>query len=115
MMDISDGLSLDLSRLVEASGVAAILDASQIPVHPDVSSELSIDQRLAAALGDGEDFVLLFTADMQNMDNLVRHGLRLPFPVHCIGTVASGTGCRIRAADGQLTPLLSTGWQHSIS
>lgn len=115
MMDISDGLSLDLSRLVEASGVAAILDASQIPVHPDVSNELSFDQRLSAALGDGEDFVLLFTADIRKMNHLLRHESSLAFPIYCIGSMMFGTGCSIRGANGQLAPLPATGWQHSIS
>jgi thiamine-monophosphate kinase len=50
-MDISDGLALDLHRLVVASGVAAELDA--IPLLKGATIE--------QALHDGEDYELLYT------------------------------------------------------
>jgi len=51
-MDISDGLSLDLHRLCEASKVSASLDS--VPQLPGATIE--------QALHDGEDYELLFTA-----------------------------------------------------
>jgi thiamine-monophosphate kinase len=53
-LDISDGLALDLSRLCEASGVSAELDAAALPM----ARGASLDQ----ALYGGEDYELLFTA-----------------------------------------------------
>ncbi|MHB8294696.1 MAG: AIR synthase-related protein, partial [Acidimicrobiales bacterium] len=50
MIDVSDGLALDLSRLAAASGVGAALDA--VPVWPGATEE--------EALGGGEDYELLF-------------------------------------------------------
>ncbi len=52
MMDLSDGLAQDASRLVRMSGVAGVIDASAIPRHD------GCDWR--AAVGDGEDYELLF-------------------------------------------------------
>lgn len=51
-MDLSDGLSLDLARLCEASGVGAELDS--IPVAKGATIE--------QALHRGEDYELLFTS-----------------------------------------------------
>jgi thiamine-monophosphate kinase len=60
MIDISDGLSTDLSHLCEESGVGAELEAALIPRarvgRP--SREVSLD----LALHGGEDYELLFTA-----------------------------------------------------
>jgi thiamine-monophosphate kinase len=52
-MDLSDGLSLDLKRLCEASGVAAVIDLP-LPVAPGATIE--------QALHAGEDYELLYTA-----------------------------------------------------
>ena len=51
MMDVSDGLASDLRRLVEASGVGFDLAGDRVPRTGT----------LRAALGDGEDFELVFT------------------------------------------------------
>jgi thiamine-monophosphate kinase len=63
MMDISDGLAMDLSRLCEASGCGAQLSAGQLDrVISDAARTLSrSDGRspLEHALNDGEDFELL--------------------------------------------------------
>lgn len=54
MMDISDGLSQDLPRLADASGVPGFdIDFEQVPVNEDSD--------LRSALGEGEDYELLFT------------------------------------------------------
>lgn len=54
MMDLSDGLAKDLPRLAFASGCGFEIQRDALPLNPGCS----VDQ----ALGDGEDFELLFTA-----------------------------------------------------
>jgi thiamine-monophosphate kinase len=54
MMDISDGLLLDGSRLAEASGVTLALASADIPIAVP-------EERRADALRWGEDYELLFT------------------------------------------------------
>jgi thiamine-monophosphate kinase len=54
MMDLSDGLAKDLPRLAKSSGCGFRMDRAAIPI----SEGHTLDQ----ALGDGEDFELLFTA-----------------------------------------------------
>jgi thiamine-monophosphate kinase len=66
MMDISDGLSTDLTRLCEASKVGAVIYADKIPqvtVRAAAAKKLSrceLDP-LQMALHGGEDYELLFT------------------------------------------------------
>jgi len=52
MMDLSDGIGSDLPRLAAASHCGFHLDEEKVPRNPGCS--------LAQALGDGEDFELLF-------------------------------------------------------
>jgi thiamine-monophosphate kinase len=63
MIDISDGMSTDLCHLCESSGVGATIDASSLPVHPDLKHEIGTadPQTLVnRALSDGEDYEILF-------------------------------------------------------
>jgi thiamine-monophosphate kinase len=53
MIDLSDGLSLDLARLCDASGVGARIRSGMIPIHPCAT--------LDEALDGGEDYELLAT------------------------------------------------------
>jgi thiamine-monophosphate kinase len=64
MIDISDGLLLDLSRLCEASGSGARLYAERLPVSKRLKKAaeyLKMDP-FRFVLGGGEDYQLLFTA-----------------------------------------------------
>ena len=62
MMDLSDGLSTDLSRLCAASAVGALLDRSKIQRAkiPGFAIRCGYD-RLQLALHGGDDYELLFT------------------------------------------------------
>jgi len=69
MMDISDGLALDLFRMCEASGVGAELDDDLLEhvIHADARAASAQDGQspLDHALHDGEDFELLLAVDPQ--------------------------------------------------
>jgi thiamine-monophosphate kinase len=60
MIDVSDGLSADVAKLCAESGCGAALWASSIPISP--AARMMSDGRtpLEHALGDGEDFELVF-------------------------------------------------------
>jgi thiamine-monophosphate kinase len=53
MIDLSDGLSVDLAHICEESRVSAIVEADKIPIGRDAD--------LALGLHGGEDYELLFT------------------------------------------------------
>jgi thiamine-monophosphate kinase len=115
MMDLSDGLAKDLSRLCLASGVGARLELAAIPVAAaltDAAPTLGVDP-LELALGGGEDYELLATlgpADVGRATQELRErfGVRLSV----VGAVVEGTGLTGAGADGQPTPLGPSGWDH---
>jgi len=55
MMDLSDGIARDLPRLAARSGIGFHLEDSALPLTPGAT--------VAEALGDGEDYELLFTLE----------------------------------------------------
>jgi thiamine-monophosphate kinase len=64
MMDLSDGLSTDLTRLCAASRVGARVDSRRLPVVND--AQLSREDGMHLALHGGDDYELLFTAAPPN-------------------------------------------------
>ena len=101
MIDVSDGLGLDLHRLADASGVGFRLD--EVPA--------AVGATLDEALGGGEDYELLLAVSATDADGLVsafeEEGLRLPARV---GTVMADPALRL-FGDG---PLERLGWQHRL-
>ena len=83
MIDVSDGLALDLHRLADASGVGFRLD--DVPVADGAT--------LQEALGGGEDYELVIVvgeADAASLADAFRaDGLRRPVR---IGSVVGDTG-----------------------
>lgn len=103
MIDVSDGLGLDLHRLADASGVGIHL--THLPVLAEIAAV--VDDPDAAALGGGEDYELVFTADDPSAVEREFDAAGLARPV-VIGVVTSAEeGCRWR--DGELP---RSGWRH---
>ena len=107
MMDISDGLSLDLWRMCQASDVGAVLDAGLLEAAiSDAAREAAkADGRSALdhALGDGEDFELLMAIDA-SVDEW-------PIPLLRVGDVTCA-GLGLRTADGTVETLEPKGFSH---
>ena len=110
-IDLSDGLSTDLTHLCKASNVSAELNLAALPIHP-LAKKLSATKALRLALHGGEDYELLFTAPPN---------LRLPkslakTPITRIGTITKPLRNTPRitqiAAGGQRSPLQPAGWEH---
>jgi len=108
MMDISDGLSTDLNRICDQSGVGALIDASAVPISEDAKMEAD---PLAAALNEGEDFELLFTAPPEEWDRLHRSWDH-PVPITAIGRITNTGRMEIRMPDGCVSDLKPGGYDH---
>ncbi len=71
MIDLSDGLSSDLSHLCRESRVGARIYADKIPFYQKSNSDPeSFNEKLRFALNGGEDFELLFTVNPKKKKRL---------------------------------------------
>lgn len=101
MLDLSDGLSIDLARLCRASGVGAEIDADFLPRLAETP--------LQKALHGGEDFELLFTVAPKRSPQLPRSLAGVP--LSRIGRITSGRKLvLIQDNRKQVLPIL--GFQH---
>jgi len=97
MMDVSDGLLLDASRMARASGVTLSIDSAAVPIAAP-------EERRNEALRWGDDYQLLFTAPA---------GMALPVPVHAIGTALKKGSMPILLDSAPLSETDGLGYQHS--
>jgi len=94
MMDLSDGLAKDLPRMAAASGCGFFLDSAALPATPGCSA--------AQALGDGEDFEMLFSIDPRRVSALLEAWPFSDLPLTIIGSLTEhGHG-----------DSLTGGWEH---
>ena len=111
MMDVSDGLLIDASRLAAASGCALEVDLALIPLSAAFVAALGEDRRFAATAGD--DYELLFTAAPERAADILALSERLGVAIGRIGSAASGAGLRL-VEGGRPAPLPDTlGWEHA--
>lgn len=106
MMDISDGLALDLSRLARASGVGARVELDRVPVAHLAD--------MGDALGGGEDYELLACMPDDAAVESATAALKEAFgvPLTQVGVVFEGEGLRAVDEDGLERPLEPAGWDH---
>ena len=111
MMDVSDGLLLDLARLCEASGCGADIDLDTLPLSRAFIAECGQHRkaRLFAATG-GDDYALLAAlpaaADPFNLS------LPNPTTLAAIGTLAETAGIRLADAAGPVELPETLGYEH---
>lgn len=110
-MDISDGLSVDLLRMCDASNCGAILELDKVPVSEagKRAAEQSTKAEVEHALGDGEDFELLLAVSRDDFSKLQQ----IVGPENAIecGTFTSRTGLWARDG-GKIRQLTSSGYVH---
>jgi thiamine-monophosphate kinase len=112
MIDVSDGLSSDLTHLCEESHVGALIHSSSLPIDKDVSQlcgRRALDP-LMLALHGGEDFELLFTV---RPDDAARLPKRVDgVAISLIGEVTDQPGTIRVAEKNRVWDLRSEGFEH---
>lgn len=107
MIDVSDGLVIDLWRILDASRVGATIYENMIPVSKDADS-------FESAIRDGEDFELLVTMNANEARRFFKTMRpKMKTPVALIGeVVGKKEGFRLVASDGARRRLAPAGYSH---
>jgi thiamine-monophosphate kinase len=116
MLDISDGLSGDLSHLCKSSNVGARLDLAHLPLSPSiraVAASIGYDP-FSWVLHGGEDYELLFTVSPGHEQKVIEaiHAAT-GIPVTPIGTMLPAEeGMELLYPDGHEDVLEVRSWNH---
>ncbi len=112
MIDLSDGLALDLHRLCAESKCGATLFADQIPIAEAAFQMNDEKTPLEHALGDGEDFELLFSLPAIEAQQLLKDQPLQGLRITQIGEI-SKDGLFIQEK-GRKLPLEALGYIHQF-
>ncbi len=106
MLDVSDGLAQDLPRLA----AHAVIDISCLPVSAAArqAAQKSGKPAWQHAVGDGEDYELLFAVAPTQKLPVELAGVALTR----IGSVAEGGGVRLMAGEHMQLSMEGLGWEH---
>jgi thiamine-monophosphate kinase len=114
MIDLSDGLSLDLARVCEASGVGARVRLPDLPLAPGLVelAEATGDDPFDLALHGGEDYELLAAIPPEAEDQARRNLMeRYHTRLTTIGETTKDPGVVAVRGDDE-SPLEPKGWDH---
>jgi thiamine-monophosphate kinase len=112
MIDISDGLLMDLERILKASGKGAEVIYEKIPVTEQmraICDKYHIDEQ-GAVLGGGEDFALLFTVPPEYEVKLREKNSEY----YIVGKITEGKELNV-IRDGRPVNVKRMGYDHFIN
>lgn len=116
MIDISDGLASDVRHICNQSNVGVVINESQLPIPSGVArvEELLGLKPMSLALSGGEDYELLLTASPDAAEKIIKMvKSKTGTDVNIIGEIMPPDAGRwIFGVDGQMRPLIATGWDH---
>ena len=110
MIDISDGLASEVLHLSKDSGLGCRIYENKLPIDvvtAEVATEFQIDPTTAAMNG-GEDYELLFTVDLNDLDKI-----KAIEGIHVIGhMLEKAEGEYLISNGGSLYPIDAQGFNH---
>jgi thiamine-monophosphate kinase len=118
-IDCSDGLSLDLWRICQASRCGAIVDSNRVPIAEAATKLVEAindgSSSLMHALSDGEDFELILAVPPESAERMLAAQPLEHVALTDIGEFVSAHSLSQRDKFGKVQPLQPAGYEHQFS
>lgn len=112
MIDISDGFSVDLGHICEASDVGVVVEGGDLP-FVDLSGVTMDESPLQLALSGGEDYELCFTIPQDRCEAAMTAVTEATgTKVTKVGEIVEAERGRVLLVESGDTPLEAPGWDH---
>ncbi|MGH8502847.1 MAG: thiamine-phosphate kinase [Gammaproteobacteria bacterium] len=111
-IDVSDGLAIDLARVLTASGVGACISLDAIPLSAAARAVYGDAVDWAAVLTAGDDYELLFTVSPARAQDLARAFVGADCGITRIGQVERRAGLRYTLHGAAWTLDVRAGYDH---
>lgn len=114
MIDISDGLLLDLGRISVDFGLGAKIDLDNIPTSKQYRKFISefCDDKYELALSGGEDYELLFTSPKKNRQEIFSLSAELGIQITEIGNITGDKKLNLIIPDATKKEIGKRGFVH---
>ena len=99
-IDVSDGLEQDLSHILKASSVGAIIEVEKIPISEALHVHIKDTNNWSIPLCGGDDYELCFTVPEDNEEALKMVSESCNVNITKIGVVSELLGLQIEGFDG---------------
>ncbi len=94
-IDVSDGLLIDLQRILTMSAVGAIINIERIPLSQPMRRRFKTLPDWPMPLTGGEDYELIFTADRKRTDKIHNVSSKNNCPITVIGKIVKDAGIQL--------------------
>jgi thiamine-monophosphate kinase len=115
MIDVSDGLGIDLWRLCDASRVGCRIEEARIPVD-GAARQIALDtnrREIELAMSGGEDFELVFTIPSPDREVVEAAARKIRLDIRPIGVItAAEEGRSLLLKDGTIVEWPQSGYDH---
>jgi thiamine-monophosphate kinase len=114
MIDLSDGLILDLERITAEYGLGAEVSIDKIPMSYHYKENIYnfTKDLYELALSGGEDYELIFTSPKEKREEITRVSRKLNIQITEIGRVTNKPPVRVLDGDGKEIKLKGKGFIH---
>ena len=99
-IDLSDGLEQDLSHILKASSVGAVIEGEKIPISEALVDHIKDTNDWSIPLCGGDDYELCFTIPEGNKESLKKVLEPCNVNITRIGVVTESLGLQINGFDG---------------
>ncbi|MDB5511037.1 MAG: thiamine-phosphate kinase [Enterovirga sp.] len=93
-MDVSDGLTGDLAKMLRAGDVGGVLDLDRVPLSEPARAAMAASDVLDLLVTGGDDYELLMAVPPERLPALAAAAARLGIPLATVGEVRAETGLR---------------------
>lgn len=113
-IDVSDGLLADLTHILQASNLSAVVDYDAIPVSQQVVTWLETENNPLLAITAGDDYELCFTANKGHREKVMALAAEFDLKVTKIGELKAFNEAErlLLLKEGKSLPITHRGYQH---